>query len=161
MPAWSVAVVVLFVLVAESVTGCASLKSVFSPPPAPAPSSTRTPPAPAPTPAPPPVAPPKEEAPAPAPPRERVQPPVLSPKAGAEDTERMKQQSATRIQQTEEIMKPIDQARLSKSQQETYTTIQSFLTDARHALTTQDFLRASNLADKAHVLAEELSRGLK
>ncbi len=159
MRAWGGAVVVLFALVVGSLSGCASLKTVFAPRPAPTPPSSRTPaPAPAPPPAP---AAPKEEAPPAATPRERVQPPVLSPKVSAEDVERMKLQSSTRIQQTEEIIKPIDQARLTKNQQDTYATIQSFLAGAREALTAQDYLRASNLADKAHVLAEELSRGLK
>ncbi len=158
VPGWSVAALILWVLMAEGVTGCANLRETLFPRPPHAPPSTGTrPPAPAPAPAP---APPKEEAP-PAAPQEKVPPPVLSPKVGAEDTERMKQASVTKIQQTEDIIKLIDQARLNKGQHDTYTTIQSFLTDAKKALTAQDYLRASNLADKAHVLAEDLSRGLK
>jgi hypothetical protein len=80
---------------------------------------------------------------------------------GAEDAERLKQESTSRIQQTEEIIKPIDQTRLPRNQQDTYATIQSFLNDAKQALVAQDYLRASNLANKAHVLAEEMSRSLK
>ncbi len=156
VPGWSVAAL-LWVLMAEGVTGCASLREAIFPRPTHAPPSTGVRPAPAPAPVP---APPKEEAP-PAAPQEKVPPPVLSPKAGAEDTERMKQASVTKIQQTEDIIKLIDQARLNKGQQDTYATVQSFLADARKALTAQDYLRASNLADKAHVLAEDLSRGLK
>ncbi len=75
--------------------------------------------------------------------------------------QRLKQESTSRILQTEEMIKPIDQTRLTKNQQETYATIQSFLNGAKQALAAQDYLRASNLADKAHALAEEISRSPK
>jgi hypothetical protein len=50
---------------------------------------------------------------------------------------------------------------LNKDQKDTFSTIQSFLANAKEAITAQDFLRASNLADKAQVLAEELFRALQ
>ncbi len=180
-------VALLSVLAAASLTSCASLKAFFAPktvqsgapretaPPVPATKEQIQPPAP-PPPAPPPkeVAPPPPTAPketpppavAPAtppvpPPKEKTQPPVLSPQVGTDDVQRLKQESTSRIQQTEEMIRPIDQTRLTKNQQETYAIIQSFLNGAKQALVAQDYLRASNLADKAHALAEEISRSPK
>jgi len=70
----------------------------------------------------------------------------------------MTRESATRIQKTEEIMAQIDEKKLSKEQRDTFSTIQSFLANAKQALAAQDFLRAFNLADKAQILTEELFR---
>lgn len=72
----------------------------------------------------------------------------------------MKRESTARIQKAEEIINQIDQRKLTKDQHDTFATIQSFLTNAREALSGQDFLRASNLADKAQVLAEQLSQSI-
>ncbi|HSB72787.1 MAG TPA: hypothetical protein VLH58_06160 [Candidatus Methylomirabilis sp.] len=72
----------------------------------------------------------------------------------------MKRESTARIQKAEEIINQIDQRKLTKDQRDTFSTIQSFLVNAREALSGQDFLRASNLADKAQVLAEQLSKSL-
>ncbi len=177
IPTLSTPVVILFVFVIGSLTGCADLKAFFFPPP-PAPPRRQVAPAPVvpkevtPPPAPPkeatpPSPPPKEATPPPVAPKETVAPkektptPVLSPQVGAQDAERMKRESASRIEATEQLLQQIDQKRLNKNQQETYTTIQSFLVSARQALVAQDYLRASNLADKAQVLAADLSRNLQ
>jgi hypothetical protein len=135
--------------------------------PAPTPPPVAAPTAPAPTP--PPAAPPVSKTPAPAPPvtKEQVPPPaspppaVLSPQVGRADEDRLKRESSGRIQKAEEIIKQIDQNRLNKDQKDTFSTIQSFLANAKEAITAQDFLRASNLADKAQVLAEELFRAIQ
>lgn len=140
IPALSMPAVVLFILVAGSLTACAGLKAFFVPPP----------PAPA-----------RKEASPPAAPKEKAPPAVLSPQVGAQDAERLKREPGARIEETEQLLQQIDQERLTKNQQDTYTTIQSFLVSARQALVAQDYLRASNLADKAHALAEEMSGRLR
>ena len=86
---------------------------------------------------------------------------MLSPQVGQADEDRLKRESTTRIQKAEEIIKQIDQKKLTKDQQDTFSTIQSFLANGKDALAAQDFLRASNLADKAQILAEELFRALQ
>lgn len=55
-------------------------------------------------------------------------------------------------------MQRIDPSRLAREQQENYLTIQSFLSKAREALSTRDMQRAFTLADKAYLLADELSK---
>lgn len=130
-------------LLAVILTGCADLKAIFSPPPPPSTSPPLPPPAP-----------PVRKAPAPP-------PPVLSPEVGREDEDRLKREASGRIQKAEEMIRQVDQKKLAKEQQETFATIQSFLGKAKEALSAQDFPRASNLADKAAVLAEDLVRTLR
>jgi hypothetical protein len=86
---------------------------------------------------------------------------VLSPQIGRGDEERLRREANTRIQKTEQIVAQIDRKRLAKEQQETYSTIQNFLSNAKEALTARDFPRASNLADKAQILAEDLLRSVR
>jgi hypothetical protein len=86
---------------------------------------------------------------------------VLSPEVGREDEDRLKREASGRIQKAEEMIRQVDQKKLAKEQQETFATIQSFLGKAKEALSAQDFPRASNLADKAAVLAEDLVRTLR
>ncbi len=130
----------LFLLVAALLTGCAGVKESLAPS--------------APSPAPPASAPPAKKPSA-------SPPPVLSPQVGREDEERLRQDANTRIRKAELIVEQVDQKKLVKEQQDTFSTIQSFLTKAKEALSAQDFPRASNLADKAGVLAEELVRNLR
>jgi hypothetical protein len=73
----------------------------------------------------------------------------------------LKRESTARIQKTEEIIVRIDEKKLSKEQQDTFSTIQSFLVNAKEALAAKDFLRAFSLADKAQVLTEDLFRKLQ
>jgi hypothetical protein len=86
---------------------------------------------------------------------------VLSPQVGPEDEDRLKRESTARIQKTEEIIVRIDEKKLSKEQQDTFSTIQSFLVNAKEAVVAKDFLRAFNLADKAQILTEDLFRKLQ
>ncbi|MGH7256133.1 MAG: hypothetical protein ACREI3_10190 [Nitrospirales bacterium] len=62
-----------------------------------------------------------------------------------------------RIARTEAKLALVDPTRLNGSQEELYMTIQSFLTKAKVALDRKDFLRASNLSDKALTLTDELA----
>lgn len=117
-----------FVL-AALLAGCTDLQAIFAPPP--------------------PKAPPvKREAP----------PPVLSPQVGREDEDRLRREANSKIQKAEQIVQQVDQKKLAKDQQETFSTIRNFLASAREALSARDFLRATNLAEKAQILAEELVR---
>ncbi len=137
-------------IVAVLLMGCADLKAVFvpTPPPPPPPS--------------PPLAPPVKKAPASPPPLPpSPSPPVLSPQVGREDEDRLKREASSRIQKAEQIVQQVDQKKLDKEQQETFSTIQSFLAKAKEALSTQNFQMAFNLSDKAQVLAEELVRNLR
>jgi hypothetical protein len=84
---------------------------------------------------------------------------VLAPQASAEEEQRIKTQAERRIEGTERIVQKIDPARLARDQRENYSTIQSFLSKAREALSARDVQRAFTLADKAYLLADELSKG--
>ena len=120
---------------ALALTGCATLKEIFSTSPAPSPRSTE---------------------PAPSPP-----PPVLAPQVGSEEERRLQQDAQSRIDRTERLLGRVDPTRLAGQQQESYHTIQSFLAKAKEALYARDVQRALTLADKASVLADELTRGLR
>jgi hypothetical protein len=124
----------------------APVPKVVSPPPPPV-----VPPPPPPAPPPPPrtAAIPKEPS---------IPPPVLAPQASVEEEQRMKTQAERRIEGTEKLVQRIDPSRLAREQQENYLTIQSFLSKAREALSTRDMQRAFTLADKAYLLADELSK---
>jgi len=144
----------------EDPTAAAALPAPVVKEPVPAPAPPRpAPPAPlAPPPASSTATPP---APAPAPPRSAAiprEPPVLAPQASAEEEQRLKSQAERRIEGTEKLVRRIDPARLPREQQENYKTIQSFLVKAREALSTRDVQRAFTLADKAYLLADEMSK---
>lgn len=87
--------------------------------------------------------------------------PVLAPQASAEEEQRIKHDAERRIEGTEKLVQRIDPARLRREQQENYLTVQSFLTKAREALSARDVQRAFTLADKAYLLADELSRAAR
>jgi len=132
----------------------------------PAPGPAKPAPAPAPSQPPPAPAAPAPAAPLPPPPRTAAIPrepnppaPVLTPQASAEDEQRIKSQAERRIEGTERLVQKIDPSRLVREQRENYLTIQSFLVKAREALSTRDVQRAFTLADKAYLLADELSKG--
>ncbi len=84
--------------------------------------------------------------------------PVLAPQASAEEEQRIKSKAERRIEGTERLVQKIDPSRLAREQQENYLTIQSFLAKAREALSSRDVQRAFTLADKAFLLADELSK---
>lgn len=83
-------------------------------------------------------------------------PRVLSPQVGGAEEDRLQQQAQARIAGAEQVVKQIGQKKLAKDQQETFSTIRSFLAKAKEALSLKDFPRAFILADKAKILADEL-----
>jgi hypothetical protein len=165
----------LFAAACLSMTGCATIKSWFSPavpvvqaeqpdePPQlttrpPAPVAPRTaPPAPAAPRAPAPAV-PRPPAPAAPPPAPDTPPPVLSPVLSAVDEQRMRAETQQRIEGVELRLRQIDPAKLGSGQQDSLRTVQSFLDKAREAVQAQDIQRAYTLADKALLLADELTR---
>ncbi len=215
----------LVATVALSWGGCTTIKSIFSPPPAPtvpvappapvppkkepvapAPAPTKkepeapqppkkepeTPPAkkeappppakaPIPTAPVPPVkkepvapapAPTKKEPEAPQPPKKEPEtppdkkdseasPPVLAPQVGKGDEEQLRRTAVSRIQRTEQLVGQLEGKSLTGEQQERLMTVRSLLGSSRDALTAQDLTKASNLAEKARLLAEELSQAVK
>lgn len=123
------------VLLAVGVGGCAQLKALVFPSPAPPQSSPTR--------------------------REPPSAPVLSPQVGQEEEERLRQEARARIERAEQVVRQIDQKKLAQEQRENFLTVQSFLSKANEALSMKDFPRAFNLADKARVLAEELLSTLR
>jgi ABC-type transporter lipoprotein component MlaA len=86
---------------------------------------------------------------------------VLTPQVGQEEEDRLRREANTKIQNAEQMVQRVDQSKLLKEQQDTYTTIRSFLVAAREALSVKDFLKASNLAEKAQVLVQELVQTIR
>jgi hypothetical protein len=120
-----------------------------TPPPSPAPRVT---PPTAPRPTAPASAPPPAAPPAP------VQPPVLSPVLSAADEQRLRADTQQRLDGAEQRLRQIDPSKLASAQQDSLQTVQSFIDKAREALQAKDIQRAFTLADKAYVLADELTK---
>jgi hypothetical protein len=119
-------------------------------PPTPAPPVAAPPPTPAPTPPPPASSPPRREP-----------PPVLSPQVTSAEELRLTQQARSRIEGAERLVGQIELRRLAREEQDTVATIKDFLAKSKEAMVTRDVQRAFNLADKAYILAEDLSRAAR
>ena len=166
-------------------TGCATIKSWFEPtpllaqpaaravepdeparratPPPVEPAPRVTPPDPPVTPAPrvTPPAPSRPTAPAPVaptPPAEVSPAPVLSPVLSAVDEQRLRTDTQQRLDGAEQRLRQIDPAKLALDQQDSLRTVQSFVDKAREALQAKDIQREFTLADKAYILADDLSK---
>jgi hypothetical protein len=87
-------------------------------------------------------------------------PSLLSPEVGHKEEVRLKNDAKTRIERAEKIVQQIDLKKLAREQQEILSSTRSFISKAKKALANKDYLRALNLADKAQILAEELSKTL-
>jgi hypothetical protein len=79
---------------------------------------------------------------------------------GIDDEQRMRRNAETRIDEAERLIREIDRKKLLEQQERNFQTIESFLDKAKEALIAQDLQRAVTLADKAYLLADELSRTL-
>jgi len=176
---------VLLAAACLGLTGCATIKSWFEPTPLlaqpaaragepdePAQRATLPPVEPAPrvTPPDPPVAPaprvtppppPRPTAPAPVaptPPADVSPAPVLSPVLSTADEQRLRADTQQRLDGAEQRLRQIDPTKLASAQQDSLRTVQSFLDKAHEALQAKDIQRAFTLADKAFILADELSK---
>lgn len=132
------------------------------PVPASAPRAVPPPPEPRrPTPAAPrPAAPASAPVPPPAAPRVSPEPapPVLSPVLSAVDEQKLRSDTQQRIDGAAQRLRQIDPTKLAAAEQDNLQTVQSFLDKAREALQAQDIQRAFTLADKAYLLADELTK---
>jgi fibronectin type 3 domain-containing protein len=88
-------------------------------------------------------------------------PPILAPQVGKSDEEQAKRATSTRIQRAEQAIAQLEGKKLTSDQREQLLTVQNLLGSAKEALAAQDLAKASNLAEKARILAEELSKSLK
>jgi len=86
-------------------------------------------------------------------------PRVLAPQV--EDEQRLRREAQSKIDGTERLVQRIDQKKLVGDHQQNFLAIQSFLVKAKEALSERDVQRAFALADKAYLLANELSRTLR
>ncbi len=86
---------------------------------------------------------------------------MISPQAPPEEQRRLTRLTNDNLASAEQLLKRIDGRRLSAEQQDTAQTVRSFMDKAREALVANDVARASTLADKARVLADELARGVR
>jgi hypothetical protein len=134
---------------------------VHLPPPPPTP--TKTPPPPPPAKTEPEATPPARKEPE-APPMKKgseTAPPVLAPQVGKGAEEQAKRATSARIQRTEQIIGQLEGKKLTNDQREQFLTVQNLLGSAKEALAAQDLAKASNLSEKARILAEELSQSVK
>ena len=84
---------------------------------------------------------------------------MLSPRL--EDEQRIQREAQSRIEGAEKLIGQIDPKKLAGDHQQNFRTIHSFLSKAKEALSARDVQRAFTLADKARLLAEDLSRELR
>lgn len=113
--------------------------------------------------------PPPRAAPLPTTPSKKVSPPsptaapprVLAPQLSAAEEERLRQKASARIESAEQLVKHLGERQLGQSEQDTFGTIRSLLDRARVAFAEANLKEAYNLADKAQVLATELSRSTR
>jgi hypothetical protein len=76
----------------------------------------------------------------------------------AADEQKLRAETQQRLDGAEQRLRQIDPAKLASAQQDSLRTVQSFLDKAREALQGKDIQRAFTLADKAFVLADELTK---
>lgn len=127
-------VLILLVVGVLLTAGCAQVKAIFSRPQPP----TQLPPS--------------------VQPERREIPPLLAPQVSHDQEEHLVDEANRKIQGAQRNLDSIDVQKLEADQRETYQTIYSFLDQAKTALSRKDFPRALNLAQKAQVLSDELSR---
>lgn len=86
---------------------------------------------------------------------------MLSPGMSHAEEARLRDEAHAKIAAAEQAVQQINPQALTGPQQETLQTIGSFLVKARVALSKKSFDETFKLADKARILAEELSDALQ
>ena len=125
---------VLLAALVLALHACASTESVSRPSPEPSPASvpsSRPRPAPAPL-------------------------PPLQPQLSEAEERRLRDAATHQIADAERAIRSVQSDALQPAQRETFGTIQSFLQQARQALTARDYDRAATLARKAEALSQDL-----
>ncbi len=84
--------------------------------------------------------------------------PQISPQLSPEEKSRAQTSTDTDIRAAQQVLDTAAHHTLNATQQDMTDKITSFLTQAREAISVADWLRAKSLAQKAHVLADELVR---
>jgi type IV secretory pathway VirB10-like protein len=84
--------------------------------------------------------------------------PQISPQLSAEEKSRAQTSTDADIKAAQQVLDTAAHHTLNATQQDMADKISSFLTQAREAISVADWLRAKNLAQKAHVLSNELVR---
>jgi hypothetical protein len=93
---------------------------------------------------------------APAPPKPA--PPQISPQLSARDLAKTKSNTTSNITTAEKNVQATTGKQLNAAQNDLVEKINGFLTQAHEAIVADDWVRASNLADKARVLSLELAK---
>lgn len=140
MASWTIVTLLSLFLTA----GCAEIKAVFTPTPSPRLPARQEPPR------------------LPAHPARQEPPtPRLSPQVSSDREAQLTEEVNAMSRGVERTLLSIDRLKLTADQWDTHQTIQSFLTQAKEALTIKDFQQAVNLVQKAHVLSNELSKTVR
>jgi hypothetical protein len=88
-------------------------------------------------------------------------PPVLAPQVGKQGEENLRRMALSQMQRSEQVIGQLEAKKLTNEQQEQLLTVKGLLGGAREALSSQDLTKASNLAEKARILAEELAQTVR
>lgn len=90
--------------------------------------------------------------------KEKKAPPILVPEVPEKDNGQAIKSYKTKIQETRDLIRTIDEGRLTREQHDTFNSIHSFLEKSKEAFSQDDMSMAVNLAEKAHTLAKEIVR---
>lgn len=134
----------------------ATAEPAATPPPATTPAPPETPPPVKPAPRRP--SPPPKETPEPAPPRPVA--PQISPQLSPEDLAEYQKKTNEDLAASEKNLERATGRQLDATQHDLVEKIRSFLGQSREAIGVSDWVRARNLAQKAHVLSVELVNSL-
>lgn len=83
-------------------------------------------------------------------------PAILVPEVPNKDNGQVIVTYKAQIEETQNLLRTINESQLSKEQHDTYVSINSFLQKAQEAFSQNDLSMALNLSEKAHTLAKEI-----
>jgi hypothetical protein len=83
-------------------------------------------------------------------------PAILVPEIPNKDNGQVIVTYRSKIDETHNLLRTINESKLSKEQHDTYVSINSFLEKAQEAFSQNDLSMAVNLSEKAHTLAKEI-----
>jgi hypothetical protein len=90
--------------------------------------------------------------------QEKKAPSILVPEVPEKDNGQAIKSYKSKIEETRDLIRIIDEDRLTKEQHDTFHSIHSFLEKSQEAYSQDDMSMAVNLAEKAHTLAKEIVR---
>jgi hypothetical protein len=86
--------------------------------------------------------------------------PVISPQLSASDLAAAQRNTTSNISEAQKNLQATNGKDLNPAQKDLVAKVQGFLGQAQDAIRAEDWVRATNLADKARVLSVELVKGL-